>query len=121
MRSLFSKPKQFDSDTLPIETKIVKVKCLNCGKEFIIYDNRIHGANTVVNRKKDYSYSDFIFKEFTADSVKILLEYDWTADYYNNKFLMPNKKPYEDVYSYIKVYAHTNDNREIKIFEDDTY
>ena len=119
VRGCFNKPKPIDRDILPIETKIVKAKCLNCGKEFLLYDNRIHGLNNIINSKKEYCYSNFIFKEVIANNlIKILLEYDLTVDSYNNKYLFSNKKAWEDCYSYIKVYFNTNDNKEIKIFED---
>lgn len=116
IRGLFTKPKLIDSNIIPTETKIVKAKCLHCGKEFLLYDNRKHG-DAKLERKLDYS--NFTYKEITINKkVKIKLEYDITMNQYEQKYLFSNKNPYEECFSYIKIF-YVQDNKEIIIFEDE--
>ncbi len=116
IRGLFTKPKLIDSDLIPAETKIVKAKCLHCGNEFLLYDNRKHG---VVKYEKELDYCNLIYKEIAFNkTIKIKLEYDITMDQYERKYLFSNKNPYEDCYSYIKIFYIEN-NKEKIIFEDD--
>lgn len=59
---------------------MLKAKCLHCGKEFLLYDNRKHG---VVKLERKLDYSNFTYKEITINKkVKIKLEYDITMNQY---------------------------------------
>lgn len=116
IRRLFTKPKLIDSDIIPTETKIVKSKCLHCGKDFLLYDNRKDG---VVKLEKELDYSNFTYKEITINKkVKVKLEYDITMNQYEKKYLFSNKNPYEECFSYIKIF-YVQDNKEVIIFENE--
>lgn len=116
IRGLFTKPTLIDSDIIPTEAKIVKAKCSHCGKEFLLYDNRKHGVAKLEN---ELDYSDFTYKEIPInEKIKIKLEYDITMNQYEQKYLFSNKNPYEECFSYIKIF-YVQDNKETIIFEDE--
>lgn len=56
------------------ETNIIKIICNHCGKEHIIFDNRIHGYDAFIDNNDNFSYNgiEFAQKKFKGSNNNLL-------------------------------------------------
>ena len=56
-------------------TKIIKIKCCQCGKEYVIFDNRFNGYDSIDTtedlKQKKYDFKQKKFKKSTISEVEV--------------------------------------------------
>ncbi|MGN1040007.1 MAG: hypothetical protein ACI4QL_01100 [Candidatus Fimimonas sp.] len=95
------------------ETAIVKVKCAECGKEYVLFDSRFHGYNAVIaERESTYDGVTYDFapvswakdKEGVATiSVRILND-DCLEDFFENAY-ETDEETYSNSFCWITIKA----------------
>ncbi|MCM1260420.1 MAG: hypothetical protein NC182_05755 [Prevotella sp.] len=110
----------------PIDyTTIIKVKCSKCGKEHLLFDNRIHGCDSAdfdLNKRVNYEFIEKVFNKNIGKSykVEILIKNYWDFDDVESN---GNEGLTEDDYSilfgYISIKAINEDNKKIKVYSEE--
>ena len=110
----------------PIDyTTIIKVKCSKCGKEYMLFDNRIHGCDSAdfdLNEMLDYEFTEKIFNKNIGNSYKmeISIKNYWDfndVDSNGNEGL--TEDDYSILFNYISIKAINGENKKIKVFSED--
>ena len=103
-------------------THILKVKCSECGREKVIFDNRHHGYDAVVEENrlfstdKEYQYG---FMKKKSMEVEIKIRNDLTYDEYCIETEKNHSKEYSNAFSSIEIYGII-DGKKKKVFEEET-
>ena len=110
----------------PIDyTTIIKVKCSKCGKEYMLFDNRIHGCDSAdfdLNEMLDYEFTEKVFNKNIGNSykVEISIKNYWDfddVDSNGNEGL--TEDDYSILFNYISIKAINDENKKIKVFSED--
>lgn len=120
-------------NTMPkyTDTKIVKIKCKSCSKEYIIFDNRIHGYNSSIdNENSTITYDNITFsqkriKNSNNGAVKIIIKYENSENYEDYVKLneIISKEKYSELFHYIAIYAFQEQNyksKKLLLFSEET-
>lgn len=104
---------------------VIKLKCSNCGKEIIAFDNRLYGYDAVTEIKPTEIHDlKYRIIKLQPDTNSTKIEIKVINDLSYNEFLECtqdnfNEKEYSNAFSTIIIYAITNNKRK-KIFEEET-
>lgn len=124
IRSIINKRKI--KDKLKIKTfdttEIVKIQCIECKKEYIIFDSRFNGYNAnISDRVSDYDNKEYEYKEISEELfVSIELENHETYEQFIENAYKTTKKNYSNSFSYISIKGITTNNKNIKVLEYET-
>ena len=66
----------FEWEPLPVCANIKEVKaiCSDCGKELLIFDNRIHGSDSDLTKKEELEYIPCFDRSTKKSDSKVLIE-----------------------------------------------
>lgn len=89
------------------DTVIFKIKCNNCGDEYIIFDSRIHGQDSLdfcPNKLIEYKYKLItrISRRTIGDNVKVTIGYDVNEDLLKEESIS-SSQDVSNMFSYIKI------------------
>lgn len=100
------------------DTKIVKIRCISCGKEYIIFDNRIHGYNSsIANENTTITYNNITFfqkkiKYSNNGAVEIIIKFENSENF--EEYIKLNKtiseEKYSELFHYITIYGFLEEN-----------
>ena len=72
---------------------VIKAKCLKCGREYSLFDNRVHGLNSVlINNFADEKLVFSKYKHFESVTQKFKIEVEIISDYKEEKIAELIKK-----------------------------
>lgn len=99
--------KSFDS------TEIIKVNCVNCGKEHILFDSRFYGYNAVMSeRESRYDNVEYSFTPIKWNNDKkgvatfsIRIENDETLEEFTNNAYEVDEETYSNAFGWIIIQA----------------
>lgn len=110
----------------PIDyTVIIKVKCIKCGKEHILFDSRIHGcasADFDFKEMLDYEFTEKVFNKKKGKSYKVEIS---IKNYWDFEDIESNgnegltEEDYSVLYNYISIKAINGENKKIKVYSED--
>jgi hypothetical protein len=110
----------------PIDyTTIIKVRCSKCGKEYMLFDNRIHGCDSAdfdLNEMLDYEFTEKVFNKNIGNSykVEISIKNYWDFDDVDsNENEGLTEDDYSILFNYISIKAINDENKKIKVFSED--
>lgn len=108
----------------PDFTKIIKAKCSKCYNEYILFDNRIHGCDSIeftYQKFKEYKYKEFKIKGKLGKPYKIniYIENYWGEDNLDNLNEGLTSDDYSILFNYIKIQLLTEDNKKVTILSED--
>lgn len=108
---------------VPQYNTIIKVKCSECGKEYIIYDSRENGYDAMVDSLENNKITDlpvqyikFLDKE---QSIKIKITNDLAYQEFVDEFQNASLQDFSNAFSEISIYI-TNNNKRKCIFTAET-
>jgi len=122
-----------DKVELPSElsghTNIIKIKCAKCGKEYIAFDNRIHGYNAFIDERESSIDTETEFEQKTFKRSKdnvfeieihVINQLSFEEFCENNDGC--NAEDYSNAFGDITIYARIKDVRDKKvmIFSEET-
>ena len=127
MKSLFGEKilekfeyKQLDS------TEIVKVKCTECGKEYVLFDSRFHGYDATIPERESkydsvvYDFAPIVWKKdkdgIATVTVKIQND-DSLEDFIENAY-ETDEETYSNSFGWIMVKATNNKTKAKKVLLD---
>ncbi len=62
---------------------ILKSMCVSCGRENVVFDNRIHGYDAnCESETKDISYNGFSFAKVSDEALRIVVKYENNSESY---------------------------------------
>jgi hypothetical protein len=111
------------------DTRIVKVVCKKCGKETIVFDNRIHGRDAFPSEDRGicpYDEIEFVqhkIKGTDDDSVKISLEIcnePSLEEFIEHVEEQATQEQYSNAFSEILIYGTTARGKEILLFGEES-
>jgi ribosomal protein L33 len=112
------------------DTNIIKLVCNNCGKEHIIFDNRIHGYDAYVEKRNNVSYEGIEFKQKTFKgsnnnlvAIEIKIDNDITfEEFCDQEGKEVTTEEYTNAFSNIIIYGNIIDlnNKRVTIFSEET-
>ena len=103
---------------------VIKIRCIDCGKEYVLFDSRIHGYDGMAekNTQEVLEYEPH-FKLKCKDAVKleIKIENDESFDEFqeNTEFGFTEDQ-YSDAFSWITIYRINSNGNKTKIFDWET-
>lgn len=104
-------------------TRILKIKCSECGKQFILFDSRYHGYDAISEKERLQIKSDkeYIFSwGRTSGEVKVKINNDLTLTEFLEEFKTSCvSKDYPNAFTNIIVY-HIINGKKKKVFEEET-
>ena len=104
--------------------EVIKAKCLNCEKEHVIFDSRIHGYDAMTGEKdrKTMEYEPhFKLKCKEAVSLEVKIENDESLEEFkDNTALNFTEEQYSDAFGWIAVYRINSNGKKAKIFDSET-
>lgn len=110
----------------PIDyTTIIKVKCVKCGREHILFDNRFHGCDSADFDKKeliDYDFAEKVFNKNKGKSYKaeIAIKNFWDfEDIESNGNEGLTEDDYSELFGYISIRAIDENNKKIKVHSEE--
>ncbi|MBR5119527.1 MAG: hypothetical protein IKV02_00885 [Clostridia bacterium] len=100
---------------------VIKVKCTECGKEHVVFDNRLHGYDGMAGEetKETLEYEPH-FKRKCKDivSLYIKIENDESfEEFQENTDLGFSEEQYSDAFSWITIYKVNEFGKKAKIFD----
>lgn len=99
----------------------IKIKCVECGKEHLIFDSRIHGYDGMTSEltQETLTYEPhFKLKCKNAVSLQIKIENDETfEEFLNLTGLDFSEKQYSDSFGWIIIYKVDEKGKKTKIFD----
>lgn len=105
-------------------TKIIKVKCSRCKKEYILFDNRIHGCDA--KDFTDIEFKEYEFREITvkgeigkAHQINVYIENYWGDEYLLDLNEGLTIDDYSNMYNYIKIQLINENNKKITILSEE--
>jgi len=105
-------------------TAAVKIKCLHCGAEHLIFDSRYHGYDGITgdHTEKELLYQPhFRPKCKEGVGIEIKVENDPSIDAFQENTGLPfTEKQYSEAFSWIKIYAIKQDGKKRQIFDYET-
>ena len=100
---------------------VIKVKCTECGKEHIIFDNRLHGYDGMTGEKtREALEYEPHFKRKCKDivSLYIKIENDESfEEFQENTDLVFSEEQYSDAFSWITIYKVNSLGKKTQIFD----
>ena len=103
---------------------VIKIKCADCGREYVIFDSRIHGYDGMTGEedKEAMGYvPHFKLKCKEAVSLSIKIENDESFDeFQENTDLGFTEEQYSDAFGWILVYKVDENGKKVKIFDWET-
>ena len=111
-----------------LSVNVIKIRCYECKKEYILFDSRYHGYSGKFCRKLTRETEQYIphFKiikrrDGLPIKVCVLVEHDIDFEKFkSNTGIICSHKDYTDAYTWIKIYSVDADNKKRKIFEAET-
>ncbi len=103
-------------------TQIIKVKCIECGEEIIIYDSRYYGYNAIMIDKHDSSVNkeyQYVLISKKAMEVEIKIRNELTYKEFCEETGKSSINEYANAFSEIEIYE-IKDGKKKKIFEEET-
>lgn len=106
---------------------VIKIKCYECGDEYVIYDNRFHGysgkfCNDSIE-EKEYIPHFRLKKRRDNLPVEIYISVEHTESYedFEKSIDIPCEyKDYTDAFTWIAIYSIDNNNNKRKLFDFET-
>ena len=121
---------EFEIPEMPpfASTEAYKAACSECGKEFLLFDNRFHGYDAVLaseglNLDLEYkpTYAQKKFKDGKPRKIKIEVEnFDTLEDFRKDMEEEYDEATYSNSFSWIWVYTIDENGKKIKLFECET-
>ncbi len=105
------------------QRKIIKVHCDACGKEYIIFDNYMHGYDAIMNYKKESNTilnSGFTLCHSNALTIYIQLYQDASYEELQEEFNELNFEDYLCSFSSILIYGFNSKSKRINIHSEET-
>lgn len=103
---------------------VIKTKCLKCGKEYLIFDSRIHGYDGMTGEKDQATMEyepHFKLKCKEAVSLEVKIENDESLEEFrDNTDLGFTEEQYSDAFSWIIIYQINSNGKRTKIFDLET-
>lgn len=113
---------QLPDNFIPFQIKVVKALCPHCGKEIILFDNRLYGYDAIVdppnNLLEDLKFS--VIKTNKKNSeILVKIRNDLSIEEYIETMKGTFMERYSEAFSDISIYSIT-DGRKKLIFEEET-
>ena len=107
------------------QRRIIKVKCENCGLEYILFDNYKHGYDAVVTKQISYflkEETNLNFKKVYSQPIEVFVKIhqDISFDQFKNEFENTDYSNYLNSFSSIDIYGINSKSRKIKICSEET-
>jgi len=109
---------------------VVKIRCTRCGKEYVAFDDRIHGCDAFVNEGRSFSDErmDFEQKKFgrSADNIveiEICIINQFSFEEFCEEFEeICSIEDYSNAFGNIDIYARVKDlnDKKVAIFSEET-
>ena len=100
---------------------VIKIRCPKCGKEYLIFDSRIHGYDGMTSKKDQATMEyepHFKLKCKEAVALEVKIENDKSLeDFQDNTDLDFTEEQYSDAFSWIIIYRINNNGKKAKIFD----
>lgn len=104
--------------------EVIKIACSSCGKEYLLFDNRIHGYDSLnsENQAEKLAYQpSFKEKCRVPVEVKVKIENDPTLEEFRaNSGLDADEVAYSNGFGWIGIYTTNKDGKTKKIFDFET-
>lgn len=116
---------EIDKKSIPKSVDIIKIKCANCGKEFVIFDSSKHGYDAFTEcysvNVEQYSFLPIKYKNYDQFSeVEIKIKNDLTyEEFCDNIGENLSKEDYSNAFSFISIEASI-DGKKVEIFSKET-
>lgn len=106
----------------------IKIKCSECGKEYIIYDNRYHGyngkfCNEANNEEKNYipHYKQKKRRDNMPVQIRIEVEHDSSIEEFRkNTDIVCTFEDYTESFTWLVIYTIDNQGKKRKIIDLET-
>lgn len=113
---------QLPDSIIPFQIKVVKALCSHCGKEIILFDNRLHGYDAIVdppnNLSEDLKFSVIRTNKKNSE-ILVKIRNDLSIEEYIETMKGTFMERYAEAFSDISIYSIT-DGRKKLIFEEET-
>ena len=104
--------------------EVIKVKCSECGNEYVIYDSRSYGYSGVFDddsAEKEYEPHFKLKKRRDGMPVEIRIRVEHTESYEELQKTIPcSYKDYTDAFTWIVIFSIDTNNMKRKLFEFET-
>jgi hypothetical protein len=110
---------------MPEVSKInfLKSICVSCGREYVVFDNRIHGYDAnCESETKDISYNGFVFAKVSDEALRIVVKYENNSESYEEyveSFGYVSREKFSNMFGWIYIYGYNKKSRRL-IFEEET-
>ena len=115
---------KINKNSIPNPVEIVKIKCSNCGKEFIIFDSSKHGYDAFTEKHSinadQYDFIPIKPKDGTFSEIKIKIINDLTyEEFLEDIGAKLSKEDYTNAFSYISIEANIK-GKWVEVFSKET-
>lgn len=109
-----------DSNDYWYDIKSIYIKCKSCNKEFLLFDNRIHGYNSIQYQGNNLSNLNYSYSNEFYSEIKITLYQDVSFDEYKEDTSNLSYENYLNSYSYIKIIGKCNGKKKKVLVSEET-
>lgn len=113
-----------DDTFTTVPRRIVKIKCENCGREYVIFDNYLHGYDalcSLIENKRNIK-TDVKFNETYSEPMEIFIKIYQSVTYeiFKEDFENCDFETYLKAFTGIDIYGIDSKSKKIKILSEET-
>ena len=113
---------QLQDSFIPFQTKVIKAICPHCGREIILFDNRLYGYDAIVDQPNNL-LADLKFSAVKANrnpcEIFVKIRNDLSIEEYIETMKGAFTERYAEAFSDISIYSIANGRKKL-IFEEET-
>lgn len=104
--------------------KAIKLKCNSCGHDHVVFNNRIHGYNAVINNceiQDEIIFTEYLKKNYDLKNSDVIIKIRNDEDYeeYRKEENVSIEK-YSEMFHDITIYCITNNGKKVLILSEET-